>query len=344
MKRYRNILIGVAISLFFLCVFLRKVDPGEVWEGIKGSSLSLISLSILVGLSQNVFRCIRWRYLLMPIKNRIGFYNLISTTIIGYMVSWIIPGRIGELVRPVLLGQREGISKSSAVATIVIERLMDGMTVVFLFGISLLVFQGTFSTQSKELLKAASYGGILFTLFSIALFLLLILLVWKKDRIMIFVEEREKRSSNVILNKILMMMRSFIEGASVLKEIRIIFISLTYSFVIWLIIGAGIWLSLKATHLSIPIIGIFTLLPLLVLGISIPTPGGVGTYHEAMQIGLMGFFEVSRDAATSTAIVVHGITIIPVILLGLAFLWIDGLTLRSVSRIGLSDNQERKPV
>lgn len=338
MKRHIKIIIGVLLSAFFLWIFLRKVNMQEVWEGLKGSSLSLILLSFIVGLSHIIFRCIRWRYLLNPIKSDIGFYNLFSTTIIGYTVSWLIPGRLGEIVRPVLLGQREKISKSAAFATIIIERFMDGLTVIFIFGIFLFTFRLHISTvKSQYLVRIASFGGIIFTLISIVSLVVLLFLVQKKDRIKAYMERQYGRPKSFLLQKISGGFYAFLEGASVLKNIRIVMVTFFYSLIIWAIIGIGIWLGIKAANVDIPIAGTFLILPLLVIGIAIPTPGGVGSYHEAMQLGLMGFFGVAREAATSAAILMHAITIIPVILLGLALLWVDGLTLGSLKEMRVTD-------
>jgi uncharacterized protein (TIRG00374 family) len=190
-----------------------------------------------------------------------------------------------------------------------------------------------FNAQSDHLLKAAFYGGAIFSFVSVALFAFLLLLVWKKNSIRAFTERRWAKHKSAIVDKFLRICHSFIEGAAALQDVRILIVSAAYSFVIWIVIGIGLWLSLKAMALPVSLSGTFILLPLLVIGIAIPTPGGVGTYHEAMQLGLIGLFQIPRDFAISTAIVVHAITIVPVIILGFIFLWKDGLTFRAVSHI-----------
>ncbi len=342
MKRHLKIIIGILLSGIFLWIFLRKVNMVVVWEGIKSSSIPLIISSTIVGLSHIIFRCIRWRYLLNPVKRNIGFYNLFSTTIIGYTISWLIPGRLGEIVRPVLLGQREKISKSAAFATIVIERFMDGLTVIFIFGIYLFAFRFSISNlKSQNLIRAATYGGFIFTIVSIAAIILLLILVQKKEKIKNFMERQDGRSRSFLLQKLSGIIYAFLEGASVLKNIRIVLVTFFYSIIIWVIIGIGIWLGIKAANVDIPLAGTFLILPLLVIGIAIPTPGGVGSYHEAMQLGLMGLFSISREAATSAAIIMHAITIVPVIFLGLILLWIDGLTLSSLRGMQVMDGAQK---
>lgn len=338
MRRHLKIIIGLLLSCLFLWIFLRKVDLKEVWEGLKNSSLLLIILSTVVGLSHNIFRCIRWRHLLNPIKKNIGFYNLFSTTIIGYTVSWLIPGRLGEIVRPVLLGQREKISKSAAIATILIERIMDGLSVIFLFGVFLFFFRfNVKNITSKNLLAAATYGGLIFIAASLAAFIFLLILVQKKEKLKAFMERKKDSSRAFLIQKSSKVLYAFVEGASVLKNIRILLVTSLYSLIVWLIIGIGVWIGIKAANIDISFSGTFILLPLLVIGIAIPTPGGVGSYHEAMQLGLMGFFGIAREAATSAAIIMHAITTIPVIFLGLTLLWIDGLTLSSLKRMSSPD-------
>jgi hypothetical protein len=102
-------------------------------------------LYVFIGMSIGVFggsalRAIRWGVLMEPIKKDISFKNLFATTIIGYMMNNLFP-RSGEVVRPYMLGKRENISRASAFATIIVERIIDTVMFLVMFGVALIYFK-----------------------------------------------------------------------------------------------------------------------------------------------------------------------------------------------------------
>ena len=123
---------GFVLSLFFLVIFFRKIDLVTIWN----SFLSVEYLYVIPLVVFNIFsfwvRAKRWQYLLAPIK-KIKISPLFHATAIGFLANNILPARIGELVRAYVLGSKEKISKTSSFATIVVERLFDGFTILLLF-------------------------------------------------------------------------------------------------------------------------------------------------------------------------------------------------------------------
>jgi uncharacterized membrane protein YbhN (UPF0104 family) len=103
-----------------------------------------------------------------------------------------------------------------------------------------------------------------------------------------------------------------------------------WSFPLWLSIGFGIWTVTEAFGIGLPFTGTFLLIALLVVGVSVPTPGGVGGFEAAVQIGLTSFYGVPNDRAVGTALVLHAVSVFPTIVLGLLFLLQDGLGFGSV--------------
>ena len=85
-----------------------------------------------------VLRAVRWQYLLVPIGH-VGFGNALRTTVIGFAASAVLPARAGEVLRPWLLARKEGLSATAAFATIILERVLDTVMVLLLFGLFLLL-------------------------------------------------------------------------------------------------------------------------------------------------------------------------------------------------------------
>src|SRR3990172_8741003 len=164
MTRWR-ILIGFLLAAIFLYFFLRNIDLRELWRATKQGNLSLLLLSALLTLFNYFFRAVRWRYFLLPIKDT-GTWNRFTATVIGFAANTIFPAKLGELVRPYLLGTKENISKSAALATVVVERVFDILCILLILVIYLifLVDPEELSPGARSSLDEVNRAGlVLFT-------------------------------------------------------------------------------------------------------------------------------------------------------------------------------------
>jgi len=134
LAKYAVSLLLAGLLLWFV---LRGTDLRLVGEQLARASLGGLVLAAAVNLGHNVFRVWRWGVLLRPVRPAIPFRPMFDAVILGYMTSWIIPGRLGELVRPALLSGREGVPLGPCLGSIVADRLLDGAAVVTLFGIGI---------------------------------------------------------------------------------------------------------------------------------------------------------------------------------------------------------------
>src|SRR5262245_18343951 len=133
MRTPLKVLIGLGLSALFLYLFLKDLDLHEVWRALRESRLGLLLIAIVVGYFGHLAtRCWRWAWMLRPLTERISFYNMFSTTAIGYLLPGLVPLRLGEFARPVLLARREGMPAAEVLATCGIERILDAVTVFVL--------------------------------------------------------------------------------------------------------------------------------------------------------------------------------------------------------------------
>jgi hypothetical protein len=102
---------------------------------------------------------------------------------------------------------------------------------------------------------------------------------------------------------------------------------------LWAAIAASIWLGALAFHITLPYTGSFLLMTLLVVGVAVPTPGGVGGFHEAFRIGATAFYGAPNDRAIGAAIVLHAVSFAPVVVLGAIFMAQAGLKLSGMRRL-----------
>jgi hypothetical protein len=126
--------------------------------------------------------------------------------------------------------------------------------------------------------------------------------------------------------------RTFAEGFGVVRRPERLVAALAWSLVLWVAIGAGIWSVALAFGIAMPFTGGLLMLAPLVVGVAVPTPGGVGGFHEAFRLGATSFFGADNDTAVGAAIVLHAISVGPVTLAGLLFIVQDGLKLGTIMR------------
>ena len=111
-------------------------------------------------------------------------------------------------------------------------------------------------------------------------------------------------------------MLKFAEGLAVVRTPKRLALALLLSFPLWLSIGFGIWAVTRAFGIDMPFTGSFLMIALLIVGVSVPTPGDVGGFEAAVQIGLTSFYAVPNDRAVGAALVLHAVSLLPTIVLG----------------------------
>jgi len=140
LRRHAMMLLGFAVSAALIALVFRKVDWAEMGKAFLGANYWVLLAGAAVGLCGFVIRALDWRFLLAPV-GRFAVRRLFPPVAIGYMANNIFPARLGELVRAYVVGKREGVSKSAALATIVIERIFDGLTLLLILAIVSIFFQ-----------------------------------------------------------------------------------------------------------------------------------------------------------------------------------------------------------
>jgi uncharacterized protein (TIRG00374 family) len=316
------------------CLCTPKFDGARIAGALRGVGAGwwLLFLAALIQILHCALRAWRWRILLGPLKKDIGFHNLFSTVAIGYMISFVTPGRIGEVVRPVLLAGREKISKGGTLATVLLERLMDALTVAMLFATYLIFFLGPAGGRGQEAAAGLDWRwGAALGAAIVLSFPVLWAVVHYRRRvagILSRVVPETTRTGHAVHG----VFHSIVDGFEVLKGARALAAAWGYSFLIWGIISFSIWFSVRAFGISIRPQDSLLMLGALTFGIAIPTQGGVGTYEWFGQQALTRFLGVEPSQAAAAVLVMHVFAISPVILLGFYYLWKERLSFSSLAR------------
>ena len=337
----RNFVI-VALAVMLLALFLRHAYLPAVWQEIRHADLGLIAMAIGSMLVNMAFRSVRWQYLLKPVGT-VTFGSAFSATSIGFAATFLLPARAGEFLRPYVLARRERLSAAAAFATVVLERVLDLLTVVLLLAMFLLFFDPGMAQRNSGLYRAVRLGGMTGGVTAIALLGAMFALAGRPEAVSGVVLKLEmvlpKRAAHLIAR----VAGLFAEGLAVARDPMRLLVSLAWSIVLWLWIGFGIWATAQAFHIDVSFAGSFLIIALLVVGVAVPTPGGVGGFHEAFRIGATAFYGVPNDRAVGAAIVLHAVSFIPVTLVGLLCFAREGFNLKNLSSLATVAATEDKP-
>ena len=322
-------LVGLAVSAVFVYLFIRNIHLQNLLKVLMEADYGYVLPLIFANGFTLFLRAIRWKYLLSPVK-RIPLFILFPAAFIGFMTNIIFPARIGEFVRAAIIGRKAQISKSSSFATIVVERLFDGFMVILLFSLTLLFFSYVKAGLDKSDFEGIRLGGYFFVASCCGLLVLLIGL--KRNTLFIkgLLEKILRPFPSSMAQRVSKLIDSFSEGLAVLGNGREIGVVILSSLVIWSIYVLEAFFLFSAFNIQLPFMAAVFLQAVLALGVALPSaPAYVGTFHLACALGLM-FLGVPSYYAQSYSIILWFVDIVPPVMLGLFFLWREGLTLKKI--------------
>jgi glycosyltransferase 2 family protein len=329
--RARTIVILV-LTIGLLAYFFRKADPAAVWAETRQADPVLLILSVVITALTYTIRAFRWQFLLAPI-GRTRYWTAFETTVIGFAANSLIPGRVGEVLRPYLLARRESLNATSAFATIILERVLDLVAVLMLFAVFVFGTASNVISGDPAQLALVKFGGAVAAGSAVAGLIVLFALAGHPERLGRAALRVERFLPARLASALAGFVETFAQGLAVMRDPARLVTALVLSFPMWMSIAAGIWLASRAFHITFPYTGSFLVMTVLVVGVAAPTPGGVGAFHAAYQFAVTTFFGASMDRAVGAAIVLHAVSFVPVTLLGLVFMTRQGLTFGSAREI-----------
>ena len=341
----RRFLLGTAVSLVFLLLFFLIVDVGEMSQALATAKYRFILPAIALYFVALFFRSLRWQFLLTPVS-RIPVARLFPVVTVGYMANNLLPARLGEIARAYYLERREGLSTSTGLATVVVERIYDGLTLLFLVALAVpfLIFGGLVDgSGTTSEITWAIVGGITALVFITAIVVLTLIAL--KPGFSGFIERLANLLPKPLRPKARELISLFIEGLSVLREPRRHLGLFLLSLPVWLLEGSMyliVALSFdlpsyfEPASMVIPVVILVTAVSN--LATSIPSsPGSLGTFEAPAVaalalVGLGAGTNGGEGVAGAYAVLVHVTALLPVTVLGLLYLWFGNLSLSRLLR------------
>ena len=327
---------GIVLGAFFLWLALRNVHFGEMAETLRRVRLPVFGLFCLMHLGSLGLRSMRWRILLRPL-GEVPVRRAMPPLAIGFMVNFLLPGRAGEVVRAWLLSRREQVSTSAVFATIVVERLFDGLAVIcFLVPAPFLISAG-----DPVLLARIRMGALLLPVAYAAILTTLVLISHHRERLGGFLSAHPVVLRRPLLARGVHLLERFCEGLAVLRSWRSVAGVIFFSLLTWGWGGLANALLMREVGLDLPAYAPFFLLVLQAVGVLIPTPGFVGPFQYAHVVAL-GVYGVPEAVAISLALLIHAGIFTAVLAPGFWFAARENLGIRELTQASRSDS-DRQP-
>jgi uncharacterized protein (TIRG00374 family) len=330
--------LGAVLAVLLLVAVFWKIDWHELGDALRGAHLGpLLGLSAITVV---VYSLRAWRlgFLLAPL-GQVRFIDLFSATYVGFATGLLVP-RAQEILRPWLISRRYPIALSAGFATIIIERLVDLITVLVLFALYLFVLPTPPQQVGGALMGVVKAAGAATGVAALVVLALLVALHSHADRVLGLLDLVLIRLPDWVAGPLRRIVKAFSEGLAVLRapagHLAAIF---AQSIAIWLLICLGFHLNDAAFSLDLPFHATFLLIAFLTVGVAIPTPGMVGGFHAFYLLTLHQMFGVDRATAAAAALTAHAFSLLPVLVLGLAFLGREGLSLGRAASV----TEERSP-
>jgi uncharacterized protein (TIRG00374 family) len=313
----RRTVFGLVVSLIFLYFAFRGQDFGQIWDALGNVNYLALVPALLLYFAGVGVRAIRWSVLLRPVTRDAAPRKVLPLVVVGYTANNVLPLRTGEVVRAFLLGRRFGVTKTATLATIGVERLFDGLTML-----AFMLVATAFVSFTNELRHVALIAFGLFAALLIGVFILMLGGDFRDRLLLVVVGPLPSQ----LADRVERMVASFLSGLAVFRNRRDLLLVVGTSVLAWLFEAGMYWtiargfggaleaaLGVPATLMTTGVANLATLIP--------SSPGYVGPFEAAIVLVVNGALNVDRSVALSYAIVVHVALWLPITVLGAIEWW-----------------------
>lgn len=320
--------IGLGISAVLVWVAVRGLRLSEVLQALREANFLWIIPGVAVYFIAVWARAWRWHYLLRPLK-KISTSEMFPVVSIGYMGNNIYPARAGEVLRAFVLRREQRVPVSASLATIIVERALDGLVMLAFVFVNLgrLAEVAGDSKFAGSIQSLAFWGAIGFTLAMVAF----LLMAFFPKATLTFVGWLLSRLTPIrIREPVLQLAEKFLGGLAALRSPLDVVMVLATSIVIWLLETGKYWFVMYAFHFRVSFFALMLMNGIVNLATTIPSaPGYIGTF-DAPGIAVLEAFGVPSGTAAGYTLVLHAALWLPITLLGAYYMARRSLTWQSV--------------
>jgi hypothetical protein len=345
-RRWLWLGIGAIIIAFIIYNLSRSPEWANfrwtrLWALLTGVRPGPLLLALLAVFGSYLFRALRWRSFLSPIK-KASLWVLFAGQILGFTSIYLI-GRPGEFVRPAYIAKKENVSMSAMLAVWLLERIFDTVFLVLLFAAAL-DFEPLEpeTARGSTILGALHRGGDVMIVLALLLVAGVVLFWLRSGQLTAWTLRAIRFLPATALRRLGRFMHSFAEGLSVIRSWKDLLESVVLTAVVWGLNTSIFWLifqSLRGRVANLSWLASAVTLFCAALGLAVQVPGIGGGYQVGIVLALNELFNQSAEAATGAAILVWIVISIPCLISGLALLVHEGLTFRKLEALAEEERE-----
>ena len=321
--------IGLLISAVCLWFAMHDVRPAEVFAALAQANYFGFAGLVALTLFGFWLRAFRWRWLLTT-SRPVSLDSLYSATMIGFMANNLLPLRLGEFVRAWALGRREGVPKSTVFATVVVERVVDMITLIAIFGIAMWIRPIGAGTEAGDMVRQ---GAGVMVIASLGLTAFVVVLERQPNLARALLRFVSSRLPEKIGSRVANSLDHFIDGLALFRDLPRLAWVFFLSFVMFGVFALCLTVSMWAFGIQAPWYAGLVMLVITAIGIMVPAaPGYIGTMNIACKVGLK-LFDVGPEVSVPFSWFYWAGQWIPITLVGLWYLRREGLSLASLGNV-----------
>ncbi len=305
--------VGLGLTVIFLVLALQRVDLGAFVDELKSVNYVWLVPAAVCTLLGYALRTVRWQVILSGAA-RAPLRTLFPVLVMGFATNNLLPGRLGEFWRAYLLGRKRNVRKTFALASVVVERVFDGLTLILLLLIVSEAIQLPGWGRQIELLAVAIFLGAT---------AMVVVLLWKPLLVLAPLRAIAHRFHSRVADWVEERFEAFVAGLDPLRSGRVLTGATLLSLGVWLFEASSYVLLSQGLNLGLPsgleLPGVGLALVTINLGIMVPSgPGYLGT-QEFFGTAALGVVGANAQAALALVVVSHAVQYVLVTGLGLVF-------------------------
>ena len=322
MAKYYKILILVFLSFFGLYYAFESIEFSELYHRIISVDLLKLILAISILMLSAIIRAKRLKYIISPLDTDISTHHLFGATMIGYFGNGILFFRLGELLKAFSISQGNNIKTAESFGVVMLERVMDALTVFIL-----IVFFLPFIPLENQTIRYWVIAFVIATIIFVGSLFLIKFINWK-HMILSFSILNES-----FKNKLITVTEKIFKGLELIFKTKHNLKIMLCTVLIWICYFIMTMLLMESCHIELSLDKVFIMLLIGAIIVAVPAlPGGLGTYEAGITYTMTLLFFVSKDLSLTYAIVSHASNYIPYMLVGSFYFIKSGLKFGSINK------------
>ena len=327
------LLVVVGLVAALLWWFVRDIDFAEVWAHIRSADATLLLASVVVALAGFAARAVRWRYFLSPVQPASPFSSRFAAVAVGFMANNLLPsGRAGEPGRAYAYSRMEPVSFTTALATLVVERLLDGAVILGLIVVAIVSPGFPAEVLPDELAVGMRVGS---ALLAIVLAATVLVVAFPAHGLRTCARLIARLPPGRLATGLMGVTEGVVAGLASMRGWRLMIPALLWTVGVWILQSLSLWVGFLAFDIRLPFAAALLTNGAVAFAASLPvTVGYVGTLQAAVLLSLVEVYGVAPETALAMAVAWHAVNLPPITILGLWYTRRLGISLKDFRRRG----------